>query len=111
LVLRKAEPDELNVGKIVDLYASRDDQQTIEDLIRYSIKFFGNDVEVIDCATSAEEYKRAFSKFGFFKKQTEVPMYHCEDTYLADKLEARKSKCFFTKGDHDWDQYNPVGTV
>jgi len=111
LVLRKAEPEELNVGKIIDLYASRNDQQTIEDLIRHSIQFFGNDVEVIDCATSAEEYQRAFSKFGFFKVETQAPMYHCKDASLADKLESRKSECFFTKGDHDWDQFVPVQTV
>jgi hypothetical protein len=101
----------LNIGKIVDLYASRDDQQTIEDLIRHAIQFFRNDVEVVECATSAKEYQKALSKFGFFKEETQVPMYHCEDSSLADKLETRRTECFFSKGDHDWDQFAPVRSV
>jgi hypothetical protein len=111
IVLRRSQPEELNVGKIVDLYASRDDQQTIEDLIRHAIDFFGNDVEVIECAAAPREYQEALSKFGFFKVETAVPMYRCEDASLANKIESRKTNCFFTKGDHDWDQFTPVQQV
>ena len=98
IVLRRAQPEELNVGKIVDLYARRDDQQTIEDLIRHAIDFFGNDVEVIECAAAPREYQEALSKFGFFKVETAVPMYRCEDESLASKMEARKKQLFFYQG-------------
>lgn len=108
IVLRKAQPEELNVGKIVDLYTSRDDQQTVDDLIGYAIDFFNNDVDVIECAAAPKEYQEALSKFGFFKIETAVPMYRCEDEALASKIETLKSNCFFTKGDHDWDQFTPV---
>ena len=80
VVLRKAEPEELNIGKIVDLFACRDDHQTIEDLVRHAIHFFGNDVEVIESAASDKVYQEAMSKFGFFKVETSLPMYRCEDT-------------------------------
>jgi predicted N-acetyltransferase YhbS len=111
LVLRKAEPEELNVGKIVDLYARRDDPQTIEDFILHAIQFFGNDVEVLECVTSTSEYQQILSKFGFFKVRTEVPMYRCEDSSLADKIAIHRRNCFFTKGDHDWDQFRPAQEV
>ena len=108
VVLRRAEPEELNTGKIVDLYTRRDDHQTIEDLIRHAIHFFGNDVEVIEFAASGNVYKEAMSKFGFFKVETSFPMYRCEDSALIQTIESFKSNHFFTKGDHDWDQFTPV---
>jgi GNAT superfamily N-acetyltransferase len=108
LVLRKAEPEELNLGRIVDLYAKRNDHQTIEDLIRHAIRFFKNDVDIIECATSVKEYQHVLSKFGFFKVETSIPMYRCEDSSLAYNLNNYRSNCFFTLGDHDWDQYQPV---
>lgn len=111
IVLRRAQPEELNVGKIVDLYSRRDDRQTIEDLLRHAIGFFGNDVEVIECAAVPREYQEALSKYGFYKVEKAVPMYRCEDSSLASKMEAGKSNCFFTKGDHDWDQFTPVQQV
>ena len=111
LVLRKAEPEELNVGRIVDLFARRDDHQTIEDLIRHAIRFFKNDVDVIECATSVKEYQHFLSKFGFFKVETSIPMYRCEDSSLADNMNTLRSNCFFTLGDHDWDQFRPVQGV
>jgi hypothetical protein len=111
IILRRAQPEELNVGKIVDLYARRDDQQTIEGLIRHAINIFGNDVEVIECAAAPKEYQETLAKHGFFKVETAVPMYRCEDASLANEMEARKSNCFFTKGDHDWDQFTPVQQI
>jgi predicted GNAT family N-acyltransferase len=111
LVLRKAEPEELNVGRIVDLFANRDDHQTIEDLIRHAIRFFKKDVDTIECATSVKEFQDVLSKFGFFKVETSIPMYRCEDSSLADKMNKFRSNCFFTLGDHDWDQFSPVQNI
>ena len=111
LVLRKAEPEEWNVGKVVDLYVGRDDPQTIEDLIRHAIQFFGNDVEVLECVASTSEYQQTLSRFGFFKVKTEVPTYHCGNPSLAEKLEIHRHNCFFTKGDHDWDQFRPAQKI
>ena len=83
-------------------------QQIIEDLVRHAIHFFGNDVEVIECVTSDKVYQETMSKFGFFKVETSLPMYRCEDSALAQKMETFRSNHFFTKGDHDWDQFTPV---
>ena len=107
IALRKEEPGERNFGIIVDLYASRDDQQTIEDLIRHALNFFDKDVIVIVCAASISEYQKALSKFGFLKMESAVPIFFCEDSAVADNLLASKDNCFFTKGDHDWDAFTP----
>ena len=48
------------------------------------------------------------SKLGFLKLKSEVPMFYCSDLSLADRLLSHRDKCFFTKGDHDWDQFYPV---
>jgi predicted GNAT family N-acyltransferase len=106
-VLRKQEPGERNFGIIVDLYASRDDQQTIEDLIRHALQFFSKDVTAIACAVSIKEYQKALSNFGFLRMESAFPIFCCENSSLADKLISLKDKCFFTKGDHDWDSYTP----
>ena len=42
VVLRRAEPVELPQGIIVDLYASRRDAQTVDELVRHSLAFFGD---------------------------------------------------------------------
>ncbi len=105
IVLRKEEPGERNFGIIADLYASRDDQKTVEDLLRHAIHFFGKDVAAIECATSVKEYQQATSKFGFLKLESTVPMYYCENSSVAAKLDSLKTNSFFSKGDHDWDQY------
>jgi len=105
IVLRKEEPGERNFGIIADLYASRDDQKTVHDLLRHAIHFFGKDVAAIECATSVKEYQQAISKFGFLKLESTVPMYYCENQSVAAELDSLKTKSFFSKGDHDWDQY------
>ena len=107
IVLRKEEPGERNFGIIVDLYSSRDDQQTIDDLLRHALHFFAKSVVVIVCATSVKQYQKALSKFGFLKMESAVPIYYCEDASVADRLVALKDNCFFTKGDHDWDSFTP----
>jgi len=105
IVLRKEGPGERNFGIIADLYASRDDQKTVEDLLRHAIHFFGKDVAAIECATSVKEYQQTISRFGFLKLESTVPMYYCENSSVAAKLDSLKTNSFFSKGDHDWDQY------
>lgn len=107
IVLRKQEPGERNFGIIVDLYASRYDQQTIVDLLRHALYFFAKDVVAIVCAISIKEFQSALSNFGFMKMESAFPIFCCENLSVADKLIALKDKCFFTKGDHDWDSYAP----
>lgn len=111
IVLRKEEPAERNFGIIVDLYASCKDQQTIDDLLRHALLFFDKEVTAIECATSIEEFQKALSNFGFLKMERAVPMFYCENSTVAAKLTSLKTKCFFTKGDHDWDQFSPFGPV
>jgi hypothetical protein len=106
-VLRKQEPGERNFGIIVDLYASRDDQQTIEDLIRHALQFFAKDVTAIACAASIKGYQEVLLNFGFIKMESAFPIFCCDNSSLADKLISLKDRCFFTKGDHDWDSYAP----
>ena len=107
IVLRKPEPIELDIGIIVDLYAAPDDNETVEDLIRHAIDFFGKNVTVIECPTTQREYQRVLSKLCFFKTEKTEPIFFCMDSRLRTKLEEWKNSWFLTKADHDWDQLRP----
>ncbi len=111
VILRSADRVELPHGTIVDLYAAREDTRTIEDLIRHSLGFFGNEVAAIDCATSIPEFERIFRRHGFFRTRTMHPTCVCQDPDLRHRLSAVKDAWFFTKGDHDWDQIHVAEPV
>jgi GNAT superfamily N-acetyltransferase len=104
VVLRRAEPVELPHGIIVDLYASRGDVQTIDDLVRHSLEFFGDDVSAVDCGTSVAEFEAVLSTHGFFRTRAHHPTCICRERDLRDRLAQLRSDWFFSKGDHDWDQ-------
>lgn len=104
VVLRRADPVELPQGIIADLYASREDVQAIDDLIRHSLAFFGNSVAAVDCGTSVPEFEASLRRNGFFRTRSHHPTLVCRDGALSDHLAQLKNDWFFSKGDHDWDQ-------
>lgn len=104
VVLRRAEPVELPQGIIVDLYASRRDVQTIDELVRYSLAFFEDDVAAVDCGTSVAEFEAILRTHGFFRTRAHHPTCVCRDGALRDRLARLRNDWFFSKGDHDWDQ-------
>ena len=104
VVLRHAEPVELPQGIIVDLYAARHDVQTIDELVRHSLAFFGNNVSSVDCGTSVVEFEAVLRKHGFFRTRAHHPTCVCRDSGLRDRLAQLRNDWFFSKGDHDWDQ-------
>jgi GNAT superfamily N-acetyltransferase len=104
VVLRRAEPVELPHGIIVDLYAARGDHQTLKDLLRHSLAFFGDDVCAVDCGTSVSEFEALLRTHFFFKTRAHHPTCVCRDSALRDRLEQLRNEWFFSKGDHDWDQ-------
>jgi len=104
VVLRRAEPVELPQGVIADLYASRSDLETLDDLVWHSLAFFGNDVAAIDCGTSVAEFATVLRKHGFFRTWTHHPTCICRDSSLRERIAQLRNDWFFSKGDHDWDQ-------
>ena len=106
VVLRRAEPVELPQGIIVDLYASRGDTQTIDELVRHSLAFFGDSVPAVDCGTSVPEFESVLRKHGFFRTRAHHPTCVCRDGALRDRLAQLRDDWFLSKGDHDWDQIN-----
>ncbi len=104
VVLRRTEPVELAQGIIVDLYAARQDAQTVDELVRHSLAFFGDSVPVVDCGTSVTEFQAVLRKHGFFKTRVHHPTVLCQDSSLRDRIAQLKDDWFFSKGDHDWDQ-------
>jgi GNAT superfamily N-acetyltransferase len=104
VVLRRREPVELPEGVIVDIFAARDDQETIRDLVAHSLHFFGRSVAVVDCAASVPEFEAVLKRFGFFVTRRHQPTCVTLDPDLRARLQALKSECFFSKADHDWDQ-------
>lgn len=104
VVLRRAEPVELPHGIIVDVYASRRDTQTIDELVRHSLAFFGDNVSGVDCGTSIAEFEAVLRTHGFFRTRAHHPTCICRDSAIRDRLAQLRNDWFFTKGDHDWDQ-------
>jgi hypothetical protein len=104
VVLRRAEPVELPQGIIVDLYASRRDMQTVDDLVRHSLAIFGDGIPSVDCGTSVREFEAILRRHGFFRTRAYNPTCVCRDDVLRDRLSQLRNDWFFSKGDHDWDQ-------
>ena len=104
VVLRRAEPVELPLGIIVDLYASRDDVETVDELVRHSLAFFGGNVSAVDCGTSVAEFEAVLRTHGFFRTGAHRPTCICRESALRDRLARLRNDWFFSKGDHDWDQ-------
>jgi len=104
VVLRRAEPVELPHGIIVDLYASRQDVQTLNQLVRHSLAFFGDDVSAVDCGTSIAEFEAVLRKHAFFRTRAYHPTCICRDNALRDRIAELRADWFLSKGDHDWDQ-------
>jgi GNAT superfamily N-acetyltransferase len=104
VVLRRADPVELPHGIIVDLYAARADAQTVDDLVRHSLAFFGNTVSAVDCGTSVAEFESVLRTHGFFRTKAHSPTCVCRDDALRDRLGQLRNDWFFSKGDHDWDR-------
>ena len=108
IVLRMPQPVERNDGIIVDLFAAPEDSETIEQLIRHAIDFFGKKVTMIECPATQKEYQEVLSKSGFFKFGKVEPIFYCMGSSLRTKLEEWKTNWFLTKADHDWDQLHPL---
>ena len=104
VVLRRAEPVESPHGIIVDLYASRDDVRTVDELVRHSLAFFGDNVSAVHCGTSVAEFATVLRTHGFFRTRGHHPTCICRDSALRDRLSQLRNDCFLSKGDHDWDQ-------
>ena len=104
VVLRRSEPVELSQGIIVDLYASRGDTETIDQLVRHSLAFFGDDVPAVDYGTSVPEFESVLRRHGFFRTRAHLPTCVCRDTALSERLTRLGANWFLSKGDHDWDQ-------
>jgi len=104
VVLRRCEPVELPLGVIVDLFAARHDLGTVEDLLRHTVRFFGDEVAALDCATSIPEFETTLRRFGFFATRIARPTCVCADEDLRARLQDLNGDWFFSKGDHDWDQ-------
>ncbi len=102
IVLRRAQEGELPQGFIVDLFASRNDEETLDSLVRFSLEHFGDSVAEVNCATSIAEFSDALRRVGFFVTRTMRPTCVCSDSGILDKLE--RAEWFFSKADHDWDQ-------
>ena len=104
VVLRRAEPVELPQGIVADLYASRSDLETLDDLVGHSLAFFGKDVAAVECGTSVAEFEAVLRKHGFFRTWTHDPTCICRDSSLRERIAQLRNNWFLSKGDHDWDQ-------
>ena len=108
VVLRKAQEMEHNFGYIVDLYAAKNDQTTVEALVRHALDFFGDEVDLIECACSLEKFTDVLKRFGFIEMRQSIPYAKSTDQGMLSRLRSLKNDWFITAGDSDWDQLTPV---
>ena len=104
LVIRRTLAVELPTGRIVDFLVYRSDLEAIECLVKHAIGALGNEVDFIDCGTSAPEIVAILRRFGFVRTRTERPTIVCQDPELRRRMQELDGKWYFTKGDQDWDQ-------
>ena len=108
-ILRRAEPVEWPQGIIVDLYAARRDVQTLDDLVRHSLAFFGDTVSAVECGTSVADVQAVLRKRGFFRTRAHHPTCICSDSALSGRLAELRNDWFLSKADQDWDQIQVAG--
>ncbi len=104
MILRRTEAAELPQGVIVDLVAARQDRDTIEDLVAFATKFFGNNIASVECATTIPEFADVLRPFGFHPVRTERPNCVVADPELRERLAISANEWLLSKADHDWDQ-------
>jgi GNAT superfamily N-acetyltransferase len=107
-VLRRAEPVELRLGVITEIFAAPDDTVTLAALLDYATGHFGADVASIECVTSNMEIARLLRERGFLRTRTTMPTGLFADEGLRAQARRLRGRWLFTKGDHDWDQIQPA---
>lgn len=107
LVVRKPHAAELNIGHIVDFYAAKNDIDTINELLLFAIKFFGNSVSAIKCSTSLSNIEKLIKKYGFIRIEKMRPLVLVSDPALREKLRNLTENWFLTLADQDLDQIRP----
>jgi hypothetical protein len=109
MVLRRPDPSELNMGTITDLYADKDDSDTIHDLVNHAISFFGKSVCAIQCLTSVANLATVLKHIGFRKMRQYQPLVYFSDRSLVKKFaDFSHFDCCFSFIDHDADQIRPL---
>jgi GNAT superfamily N-acetyltransferase len=108
VILRLSEPDEPNVGHIIDLYAARKDRETLNALVGHAVDFVGRQRAVIQCETTIPEFEAVLRGFGFRHTGGLVPTVRCLDPGMQAALGARRGKWFITRIDQDLDQLRPI---
>ena len=62
----------------------------------------------IEGATTVEEYEKIYRARGFKKDGDVVPIFYTKEDDPVIKWAAREENWFLSRGDHDWDQINPM---
>jgi ribosomal protein S18 acetylase RimI-like enzyme len=108
IVLRRTTAVELAVGVIVDLLTMPNDVEVAGSLIDHALFTFGKGIAAVDCVASHPAIIRLLRERGFLPLRTVYPTVVCQEPLLRERIYELKDRWYFTKGDHDWDQVNPV---
>lgn len=109
IILRCARPPESNVGVIADVLVRRKDEATLRSLLAFSNEYFKlHKMNLIEVASSVDDYKKIFKQFGFRKFKEMRPLVRTSKELInADSIFA-PGLWFLGRSDHDWDQF-PLG--
>jgi len=102
LIIRKGGPLESNVGIISDMLIPLD-EEVIGNTLSFAVNLLkSEDVDEIQIATSLDKYQKVLEKLGFVKYGKTNPQCFSNN---VDKDNILTDNWFFSKSDHDWDQY------
>lgn len=109
LILRCATPPESNIGIIADLLVRRNDEATLSSILAFSDEYLKqHNINMVEVASSVDDYKKIFKQFGFRKFKEMRPLVRTSKELInADSIFAPGS-WFLGRSDHDWDQF-PLG--
>ena len=109
VILRCATPPESNRGIIADILIQRQDKSALESLVAFSVDFFKHkNLDLIEVASTIDEYMNIFKRFGFKKFKEMRPLVQTKVSLPVAEMIFAPDNWFLGRSDHDWDQF-PLG--
>ncbi|RPI30379.1 MAG: hypothetical protein EHM70_14035 [Chloroflexota bacterium] len=106
IILRVGKPPERKVGIIADIFVEPKDRATLRALLAFALRYFKTErVKDVVAATTVKEYQACLLELGFKLSGEAVPMFHSKLEGMDVAAITQPGAWFFSKGDHDWDQF------
>jgi hypothetical protein len=108
VVTRQREAPEYRSTRIVDLWCRRGDARTVLTLAGKALEFCAKDCAFVEAVTSDAAVLRAYRRLGFLPMGRQPLWAGGTQSGTPDAAQAL-GEWYAALGDHDWDQFRPVG--